>query len=202
MQRHSVAGETLARVVELETRDGVISIELYEKQEPEICASFVALAESEQLCGAVFPSLIPGFALVGQCLGLYGVPLGVVATEKAAHGGERELKHVGAGLVSCRVVPGSVLGSSFLVTLAPQPKLDESHRVFGRLYSGMRFLESIATMHVDEQFALFSPICVQRTRVVLLPRSARPWPRGQEPKKVDEQAGLSRLRHSSLVDSL
>ncbi|KEG07933.1 putative cyclophilin type peptidyl-prolyl cis-trans isomerase [Trypanosoma grayi] len=157
-------------VVELHTSEGVITLELYYREAVCAAESFLRLAESGQLDGAMFSRMVPGFVL--EC------SLG----DKRAYGElieaeeNKGLHHTGAGIISCPRVGGNgVAGATFFVTLGPQPHLDKTCTVFGRVYSGMRVVEKISQFRVaSDTFRLYSPVVILRCAVRVLPKEQRP----------------------------
>lgn len=158
------------RVVELHTSEGVISVELYDSEATCVAEFFCRLAESGQLDGAKFGRMVPGFVL--EC----ALPPGRVYAELVEAKGSDALSHTGAGIVTCPVTDeGIVDGTTFFVTLGPQPKLDKTCVIFGRVYSGMRIIEKISKFRVaNETFSLYSPVEVLRCVVRALPKAQRP----------------------------
>ncbi|KPA84149.1 cyclophilin 3 putative (CyP3) [Leptomonas pyrrhocoris] len=161
-----------ARVVQLQTSCGSLSVELYENY----CAdAFWQLACSGQLRRLIFRRVLAGFAIVGEVDNLCARC--TTADEVAAVEGSSEgpgLRHVGAGLLSCRPVMGTPACSRFVVTLSPQPQLDSTQVVFGRVYSGFATVESIARMQVDTNFTLYTPVTTVKCITAVLPKGTPP----------------------------
>ncbi|KAG5504329.1 hypothetical protein JKF63_04774 [Porcisia hertigi] len=166
-----------ARVVQLQSTAGALSIELYDN----FCAdSFWQLASSGQLRRLKFNQLLAGFALLGEVDPAQGHSATVDEVDKAARSSSGlVLRHVGAGLLSCSPTVGAVTASRFLITLSPQPRLDETHVVFGRVYSGLQTVEQISHMQVNADFVLYAPVTVVKCSLAVLPRVAAPKGSGE-----------------------
>lgn len=162
------------KVVELYTSKGVLSVELYDKEAPREAEMFVRLAMSGQLDGDTFRTLIPGCVVVGTAgATAEGDTFALLETPPFLKRAPA-LRHVGAGLLSCPVSRGTVLTSTFVITLSPQPKLDDSYMVFGRVYKGMSLLKDLALAQVRDNFELVTPLSVSRCTVTNLPMVNRP----------------------------
>ncbi|KPI85489.1 cyclophilin 3 putative (CyP3) [Leptomonas seymouri] len=161
-----------ARVVQLQSSCGSLSIELYNN----FCADgFWQLACSGQLRRLMFRRLLSGFAIMGEvadpCARCFS------AREVAAVWESSEapkLYHVGAGLLSCRPVVGAPVCCNFVLTLSPQPQLDATHVVFGRVYSGFQAVERMARMEVDPKFSFYTPVTVLKCSTAILPKGTPP----------------------------
>ncbi|CAG9574090.1 putative cyclophilin type peptidyl-prolyl cis-trans isomerase [Leishmania major strain Friedlin] len=162
----------VARVVQVQSSAGALSIELYNN----FCAdSFWQLARSDQLRRLTFRKLLGGFALLGEVEAVQGHSTTASEVDAAAQSPDDvPLLHVGAGLLSCRPTVGAVTASRLLITLSPQPQLDKTHVVFGRVYSGIHTLEQISHMQVDADFVLYSPVTVMKCSTALLSRGTAP----------------------------
>ncbi|ESL09942.1 cyclophilin type peptidyl-prolyl cis-trans isomerase [Trypanosoma rangeli SC58] len=187
-----------ARVVELHTSEGVISVELYDREAPVLAESFARLAESGQLDGARFARMVPGFVL--EC----AVGVARAYGEVVEVGQENALRHTGAGVVSCpRSAAGGVAAARFFVTLGPQPALDKACVVFGRVYSGMRTIEEISRFRfASDTFRLYSPVEVVRCVVRLLPKRPRPSQSSAAPVAGESHVRQRRERRTSALEEL
>lgn len=195
------------RVVELHTSEGVLCVELYDAEAPIVAESFCRLAVSGQLNGPLFRSVIAGYAVVAVVEEDF--PLGVLwdgrdvensttalsVSSPPLNSRSSVLRHVGAGLLSCPRLGGGVPCASFIITLSPQPKLDNDYIVFGRVFSGMSVLERIGRMQVNEQFSLYTVITVSRCVVVQLPRLPRPFPLLHDTAPAEEGLSGKRVHH-------
>ncbi|KAG5478601.1 hypothetical protein LSCM1_06004 [Leishmania martiniquensis] len=164
--------ERAARVVQLQCTAGPFSIELYNN----FCAdSFWQLASSGQLCRLVFRQLLSGFVLLGEVEAAQGHSATASEVDDAARNMDgTSLRHVGAGLLSCRPAVGAVTASQFVITLSPQPNLDKTHVVFGRVYSGIHIVEQISHKQVDTDFFMYSPVTVIKCSLAMLHRGNAP----------------------------
>lgn len=161
-----------ARVVQLQSSCGSLSIELYDNYCGDV---FWQLACSGQLRRLVFRRLLAGFALVGEVSDVCA-RCTTARDMASSYDSSRSssLQHVGAGLLSCQLAEGTVACSEFVLTLSPQPKLDVSHVVFGRVYSGIRTVEEMAKMQVDTNFTLYTPVTTLKCSTAVLPKGTPP----------------------------
>ena len=138
--------------VVLETSIGNITIELYSTHAPRACKNFSELARTGYYDSTKFHRVIKNFIAQG------GDPSGTGRGGTSIYGGTfedeitRELKHVGAGVVSM------ANGSQFFVTLAPAPWLDGKHPIFG----GMGTVRKLGLVACDSNDAPLDDITILR----------------------------------------
>jgi peptidyl-prolyl cis-trans isomerase-like 1 len=84
-----------------------------------------------------------------------GDPTGTGRGGESIYGGKfadeitKELKHVGAGILSMANSGPSTNGSQFFITLGPCPWLDGKHSIFGRVSSGMAVVNRMGRIQTD-----------------------------------------------------
>lgn len=147
---------------------GSLGIELFfPEQEPGL--SVIRLVSSGQLGGSFFKGVEDGAFL--HCV----LHSNDVFAASSLHGGvarEREdLRHVGAGVVSCRVPsPGGVV-SEMLISLLPS-LAGEDLFIVGRVFDGMDVISKIAGQKVDSSGVFYAPVCISSASVSrrLLPK--------------------------------
>jgi len=133
----------------LETSAGSFIVELYYAHAPRTCENFIGLANSGYYDGTVFHRIIKDFMIQG------GDPTGTGRGGECIWGGKfgdeitRDLKHVGAGVLSMANAGPNTNGSQFFITLAPTPWLDGKHTIFGRVSAGMGIVQRLGSVPVD-----------------------------------------------------
>ena len=130
----------------IETSKGKMIIELYPEEAPQAVAHFVKLAKQGFYNGIIFHRVIPGFMIqTGDPTGTgRGGPGYSFADEISPR-----LRHDGPGVVSMANAGPNTNGSQFFITLAPTPRLDGKHTIFGRVVSGQEIAEQIAAVERD-----------------------------------------------------
>lgn len=105
---------------------GPVVFELYTHHAPKTCRNFAELVRTGYYTGTTFHRVIPGFMAQG------GDPTGTGRGGESIYGGKfadeitRELKHVGAGVLSMANSGPNTNGSQFFVLLGKHPALDVS----------------------------------------------------------------------------
>lgn len=140
------AATKASRKVELKTTLGTFTVELYDAHAPKTTENFYQLASRGYYDGTIFHRIVPSFVIQG------GDPTGTGRGGDSIYGRpfedeiHKELKHTGAGIVSMATAGPGTNRSQFFITLGPQPHLDGKHTIFGRVYSGMDVIKSIAAV--------------------------------------------------------
>jgi cyclophilin family peptidyl-prolyl cis-trans isomerase/protein-disulfide isomerase len=124
----------------LRTQKGDIVIALDAARAPLAVNSFVFLAQEGWYNGSSFHRVIPGFvAQAGDPSGTGSGGPGYYFQNEVAEAARFDLP----GVVGMLNSGPDTNGSQFFITYAPQPQLDGSYTVFGRVVQGMRVVESL-----------------------------------------------------------
>ena len=137
--------------VTLCTSLGNVEIELYWDHAPLTCWNFYTLAQKGYYDGTLFHRVIRDF------MAQSGDPSGTGRGGQSAFDGgkrfpdeiHRDLKHVGAGILSMANAGPGTNGSQFFLTLAACEHLDGKHTIFGRVKGGMAVLKKIGESRTD-----------------------------------------------------
>jgi cyclophilin family peptidyl-prolyl cis-trans isomerase len=132
------------RTAVMNTTKGVVKFELFDDNAPISAQNFAELAESNFYDGLMFHRYVPGFVIQGgdpltklpedprKPYGTGGSPRTIPLEVTPA------LKHDSAGIVAmARSQHPDSASSQFYITLAPQPNLDMSYAVFGKVTEGL-----------------------------------------------------------------
>ena len=124
----------------LHTEKGDVVLELYADKAPIAVNSFVFLARQGWYDGVTFHRVLPGFmAQAGDPTGTgRGNPGYLFKNEN-----DPSLQFDMPGLLAMANSGPDTNGSQFFITYAPQPSLNGSYTIFGRVLSGMDVLESL-----------------------------------------------------------
>ena len=127
-------------VATLHTEKGDIVIELFADKAPLAVNSFIFLAKNGWFDDVTFHRVIPGFvAQAGDPSGTgYGTPGYAFKNEISS-----DLKFDGPGVLGMANAGADSNGSQFFITYAPQPTLDGSYTVFGKVIQGMEVATSL-----------------------------------------------------------
>jgi len=152
----------MACVLLLSSDAGFVGIELFSpEQEPVL--SVIRLVSSGQLGGGLFKGVEDGAFL--SCV-LHSHDVFIASSLHCGAPRDREeLRHVGAGVVSCRVpCPGEVV-SEMLISLLPTPLVDGDLAIVGRIFDGMDVISKIAGQKVDSSGVFYAPVCISSASV-------------------------------------
>ncbi|SEJ72941.1 peptidyl-prolyl cis-trans isomerase B (cyclophilin B) [Propionispira arboris] len=124
----------------IETKNGKITIELFDKEAPGTVANFVKLIQEGFYNGLKFHRVIPDFVVQGgdpSGNGTGGPGYSIKCeTEGNPH------KH-NRGALSMAHRGKDTGGSQFFLVLEPQPHLDGVHTVFGQIIDGYDIMDLI-----------------------------------------------------------
>jgi cyclophilin family peptidyl-prolyl cis-trans isomerase len=120
-------------------KGGEITLEFFPADAPNTVDNFVKLAKEGFYDNLAFHRVVPGFVVQG------GDPKGNGTggpgyTIKAEF---NKNKHVRGSVAMARSAQPDSAGSQFYITYGPQPHLDGSYTVFGRVVSGMEHVDQI-----------------------------------------------------------
>jgi len=125
--------------IQIETKYGVMTLELYADTAPNTVANFKALAGKGFYDGLKFHRVIAGFMAQGGDPD--GTGMGGPGYKVKAEFNER--KHVRGTLAMARSQNPDSAGSQFYICFAPQPHLDGQYTIFGQLTDGFDVLDQI-----------------------------------------------------------
>ena len=120
-------------------KGGEITLEFFPADAPNTVDNFVKLAKEGFYDSLAFHRVVPGFVVQG------GDPKGNGTggpgyTIKAEF---NKNKHLRGSVAMARSAQPDSAGSQFYITYGPQPHLDGSYTVFGRVVSGMEHVDQI-----------------------------------------------------------
>jgi peptidyl-prolyl cis-trans isomerase B (cyclophilin B) len=128
------------KIATIETDRGTLRVELFAKDAPGTVANFEKLAKKGFYDGLKFHRVIPDFVIQGGCPKGDGTggPGWNIKCETAGN----PHKHL-RGSLSMAHAGKDTGGSQFFIAHSPQPHLDGKHTVFGRVVSGIEFVDAI-----------------------------------------------------------
>jgi peptidyl-prolyl cis-trans isomerase B (cyclophilin B) len=120
-------------------KGGEIRIEFFPADAPKTVENFVTLAKKGFYDNLTFHRVVPGFVVQG------GDPKGN-GTGGPGYNIKAEFnknKHVRGSVAMARSSDPDSAGSQFYITYGPQPHLDGSYTVFGKVVAGMELVDQI-----------------------------------------------------------
>lgn len=136
------------KVATIETKKGVIRIQLHDDKTPKTVENSEKLAAKGYYDGLKFHRVIPNFMIQGGC------PLGTGTGGpgyKFADEFHPTLKHDGPGILSMANAGPNTNGSQFFITHVATPHLDGKHSVFGKVLEGQDVVNAIVGGDVMEK---------------------------------------------------
>ena len=150
--------------VKLETNQGDIVIELYEKEMPITAGNFKSLVEKGFYDGVIFHRIIDGFMIQG------GDPTG---TGSGGPGYEikdeftkTDLDKNNRGTISMANAGPNTGGSQFFINLVNNNFLDGRHPVFGRVVEGMDVVDKIAKVETNSQGRPLEDVVIEKASII------------------------------------
>lgn len=125
--------------IELEN-GGRVEIEFLPEEAPNTVANFEKLANSGFYDGLSFHRVIPGFVAQGGCP--IGNGTGGPGWQIDCETSTNVTRHA-KGVLSMAHAGKNTGGSQFFICYGPQPHLDGVHTVFGKVTSGMEFIDGV-----------------------------------------------------------
>jgi len=147
----------------LDTRLGVVKLELFASETPITVQNFVKLCKSGFYDGLVFHRVIDGFMIQGGCPRGDGTggPGYAIKDEFVP-----SLKHGAPGTISMANHGPDTGGSQFFITLAPTPWLDGKHTVFGRVIEGIDVVQSIGKVQIDNHDRPLEAVKIKSAKII------------------------------------
>jgi peptidyl-prolyl cis-trans isomerase B (cyclophilin B) len=121
-------------------KGGEILIEFFDEAAPNTVANFEKLANEGFYNGLTFHRVIPGFVAQGGCP--YGTGTGGPGYTIKCETAGNPHKHV-RGIIAMAHRGKDTGGSQFYITYDAFPHLDGVHTVFGKVISGMEYVDQI-----------------------------------------------------------
>ena len=150
--------------VKLETTQGDIIIQLYEKEMPITAGNFKKLVEEGFYDGIIFHRIIDGFMLQS------GDPQGDGTggpgyTIKDEFTGTN-LDQNNRGTLSMANAGPNTGGSQFFINLVDNNFLDGKHPVFGKVIEGMDVIDKIAKVQIDSQDKPLEAVVINKASII------------------------------------
>lgn len=145
---------------EFVTSKGIMVAQLFYKKAPYTVANFVSLAEGTNTLAdsiykgkkfynnTIFYRVVDSFIIQG------GDPTGTSTGNPGYRFDDEfnpDLKHDQPGVLGMANSGPNTNGSQFYITETPQPNLDNTHSVFGKLVLGLNVLDSITNVKVSKR---------------------------------------------------
>lgn len=166
-----------ARSATFETNMGKFDVEFYPDEAPETVENFAALAEGKKeftdpktdkkvkrkfYDGLIFHRIIDGFMIQGGC------PLGN-GRGNPGYSFKDEFspirRHDDAGILSMANAGPGTNGSQFFITVAPQPRLNDKHTVFGKVTKGLDVVMKISKVETGSEDRPVKDVVIKHIKI-------------------------------------
>lgn len=154
MLANSAIAATPEDTLVLQLKNGDVVIELYPEKAPNHVARFKELTREGFYNGIVFHRVIAGFMVQG------GDPTGtgMGGSSKPNLKAEfNDVKHVKGVLSMARSASPDSANSQFFIMLGDSPYLDGQYTAFGKVISGMEFVDAIKKGDANDNGAVTNP---------------------------------------------
>jgi peptidyl-prolyl cis-trans isomerase B (cyclophilin B) len=136
------------RIVVLETKQGVIKLQLFDKIAPKHVANFLQLVKSGFYDGLTFHRVIPGFMIQGgdpnsKDDDLSNDGIGKPGQKRVPAEFSTTYKHQRGILSAARTNDPNSATSQFFIMHAAAPQLDGQYSIFGQVVEGMDVVDKI-----------------------------------------------------------
>ena len=150
------------------TKKGVITLELFTDKAPETTGNFIKLARQGFYDGLKFHRVIEGFmAQTGDPTGTGSgdSPLPDLKSEFNA------MPHLRGVLSAARTDDPNSANSQFFIVFQPSLFLDNNYTAYGRVISGMQFVDAIARGEPPEKPTIMmqASVCADKRREPIYP---------------------------------
>ncbi|MCK5598142.1 peptidylprolyl isomerase [bacterium] len=147
----------------MHTTMGDIKIELFDDLAPITAENFKTLSQKGFYNGVIFHRVIDGFMIQGGCPDGNGRGGPGYNIKDEFH---PELKHEGIGILSMANAGPDTGGSQFFITLTDTPHLDGKHAVFGKVVSGLEYVEEIGHTPTDGADKPLSDVIIKEIEIL------------------------------------
>ena len=122
-----------------------VNIELYPEVALNTVSNFINLVQEGFYNGLIFHRVIPGFMVQGGCPTGTGTggPGYSIKGEFSSNGLKNDLKHTRGTISMARSGQPNSAGSQFFIMVADAPHLDGQYAAFGKVVSGMEYIDKI-----------------------------------------------------------
>ncbi len=141
-----------------------IKLELDQQAAPITCDNFSTLVDQHFYDGLSFHRVIKGFMIQGGCsLGTGTGGSGKnIKGEFKTNGIDNNIKHLRGTISMARSSSPDSASSQFFIMHQDSPHLDGQYAAFGRIISGMEFIDEIANTKTDERDKPLIPVIMHK----------------------------------------
>lgn len=150
--------------VKLETTQGNIVIELYEKEMPITAGNFKKLVQEKYYDDVIFHRVIDGFMIQGG--DPTGTGMGGPGYKIKDEFTNSKLDRNDRGTMSMANSGPNTGGSQFFINLINNNFLDGKHSVFGKVVEGMDIVDKIAKVRKDSQDKPLEDVVIKKAYLI------------------------------------